>query len=87
MYNYQDISKDKLKYISDIIEESKNVNSSNLIPFFLNATKTASEAGISFSDEETDCIIESLKANMTKADQNKIDSIRNMAKLLVSSNS
>lgn len=86
MYNYHNISKEKLNYISNVIEESKKVNSENLIPFFINASKNAKEDGITFTDEETDYIINSLKTNMTKADQNKIDTIRTMAKLLVSNN-
>lgn len=87
MYNFGNISKEKMAYISNILEQSKSVNSDNLIPFFLNASKNANEAGITFSDTETEYIINALKVNMTPAQKNKLETIRNMAKMLSNSNS
>lgn len=88
-YNNSDftsISPEKIKLINDIIEKSKTVSQDNLIPFFLNASATAKANGITFSDRETDIIINSLKTNMTPAQANKIDTVRRLSKILASDN-
>ena len=48
--NISGISPEKLNLLSEIIRQSENVSSENLIPFFLNAAATANAKGINFSD-------------------------------------
>lgn len=44
--NISGISPEKLNLLSEIIRQSENVSSENLIPFFLNAAATANAKGI-----------------------------------------
>lgn len=82
--NFNNISPEKLNFISDIIKQSENVPQDNMITFFINAAATANAKGINFTDAETELIINSLKANMTKEQINKLETIRNLAKAISS---
>lgn len=85
--NINGISPDKLNILTEIIAQSENISSDNLVPFFLNAAATANFRGINFSDEETDIIINALKTNMTKKQINKLDTVRKLSKMIMSSQS
>ena len=85
--NINGISPDKLNILTEIIAQSENISSDNLVPFFLNAAATANSRGINFSDEETDIIINALKTNMTKEQINKLDTVRKLSKMIMSSQS
>lgn len=76
------VSPEKVNLISNIIKQSETVSSENLIPFFLNAASTANQRGITFSDEETDLIINCLKTNMTPEQITKIDTVRKLANII-----
>lgn len=80
--NIKGISPEKLKLISDIIKQSETVSSENLVPFFLNAASTANANGITFSDQETDLIIESLKTNMSSEQITKLETVRKLANII-----
>lgn len=82
--NINNISPEKLNFISNIIKQSENIPKDNLISFFLNAAATANAKGIQFSDAETELIINSLKANMTKEQITKLETVRNLAKAMSS---
>jgi hypothetical protein len=82
--NISGISPEKLNLLSEIIRQSENISSENLIPFFLNAAATANAKGINFSDAETDVIINALKTNMTKEQISKLDTVRKLAKIISS---
>lgn len=85
--NINGISPDKLNILTEIIAQSENISYDNLVPFFLNAAATANSRGINFSDEETDIIINALKTNMTKKQINKLDTVRKLSKMIMSSQS
>ncbi len=85
--NINNISPEKLNFISDIIKQSETVPKDNMIMFFLNAAATANAKGINFTDSETELIINSLKTNMTKEQINKLETVRNLAKAISSQNS
>lgn len=82
--NINNISQEKLNFISEIIKQSESVSQNNLITFFINAAATANAKGIDFSDAETNLIINSLKTNMTKEQINKLETVRNIAKAISS---
>lgn len=79
---FNNISKEKMMLINKIMKESENISSENLIPFFMNATTNAKQQGISFTNKETNEIINSLKKNMTPAEINKLDNIIRLAKII-----
>lgn len=82
--NINNISPEKLNFISDIIKQSESISKDNMITFFINAAANANAKGINFTDAETELIINSLKANMTKEQITKLETIRNLAKAISS---
>lgn len=76
------ISAEKLNMLTEIIKKSENVSGDNMIPFFLNAAADANAKGISFSDSETDLIINALKTNMTPEQISRLETVRRLAKMI-----
>ena len=80
------ISAEKLNMLNDIIRQSEQVSSDNMIPVFLNASATANAKGIHFSDAETELIINALKTNMTPEQINRLEHVRRLAKMIQANN-
>lgn len=80
------ISAEKLNMLTDIIKQSENVSGENMIPFFLNAAANANAKGISFSDRETELIINALKTNMTPEQISRLETVRHLAKMIQADN-
>lgn len=80
------ISPDKLNLLTSILSQAQNKTPNELIPFFLAASQKANSQGVSFNDNETDVIINTLKQNMSPEDQNKIESIRKLSQVITSKN-
>ena len=76
------ISTEKLDTLTNIISGAKGLSNEVIIPFFIKKTNEAASMGIYFSDEETELIIDVLKADMTPEQIKKIDMIKKMALLL-----
>lgn len=77
------ISQEKLSLLTTILSQSQNKSQNELIPFFLATIQKANSQGISFNDNETDLIINTIKQNMSKEDQDKVDNIRRMSALAI----
>lgn len=82
----KNISPDKLNILTNIIEKSNGKSNTELIPFFLEQTARANSMGYSFSDEETELIIDVLKTNMTAEQIKRIDIIKKMSKMIYNKN-
>ena len=65
--NLGNISPEKINVLTDILEKSKNVTPDNMVPFLLNAASQVSAKGITFSDEETQLILNTLRKNMNRS--------------------
>lgn len=76
------ISKEKLNALTNIISGSKNLPNNAIIPFFLKQTTEANSKGINFTDSETELIIDVLKTNMTPEQIKRIDMVKKMAIML-----
>lgn len=76
------ISAEKLNLLTEILSQSESLNANALIPFFLSAASNAGKKGISFSDDETDTILNVLKINMSPAEIQKIETIRKMSHMI-----
>lgn len=76
------ISPEKLNMLNEIIKQSETVSSDNMIPFFMKAAANANAKGISFSDRETELIINALKTNMTPEQINRLNTVRQLAKMI-----
>ncbi len=80
------IPAEKLNMLTDIIKQSENVSSDNMIPFFMNAAANANAKGINFSDKETELIINALKTNMTPEQISRLETVRRLAKIIQANN-
>lgn len=82
----KNIDEKKLKLIKLITEQAKKQNPDEMVSFFMAVNAKANSMGISFNDDETDLILEVFKTKMSPADIKKIDTIRNISKMLTSKN-
>lgn len=78
----QSIDAEKLALLTELVEESKTKPSKEIVPYFLALNAKASQKGISFSDAETELILNVLKERMSKEDIKKIDTIRKLSRMI-----
>ena len=71
------ISNEKLKILTDIVE-----NTGEMIPYFIKASNEATKQGASFTNEETDAILNVLKQKMTPKEQQRIEMVKRLTKLM-----
>lgn len=67
------IPKEKLDFLQKIFFESKKLSQKELIPFFMALASRAKKANISFSQAETDIILEVIRENASPEECKKID--------------
>lgn len=82
--NLKGISPEKLNLLTTILSQAQNKSQNELIPFFLASVQKANSQGLSFNDNETDLILNVLKQNMSKEEQDKIETIRKLSGLVAS---
>lgn len=78
--NLGNISPEKINVLTDILEKSKNVTPDNMVPFLLNAASQVSAKGITFSDEETQLILNTLRKNMNRSQLAQMEHILQLSK-------
>lgn len=76
------INEMKIDLINDFARKIKNKNENELLPFFLATMNKAKENNISFTDEETDIILNELKTKLSVSERKKIDTVRSMIQIL-----
>jgi hypothetical protein len=72
----------KLSMLNAFVKEAEHKTPNELLPFFMASMKKADSNGISFDDSETDMILNVLKTRMSASDIKKIDTIRNLSKMI-----
>lgn len=78
----QGISPEKLALLTELMNQSAGKSPNELIPFFLAAANKAEASGSSFTDNETDLILEVLKADMSPEQRSRIDTIKKLSKMI-----
>ena len=78
----QNISPEKLILLTELMNQSSQKKPEELIPFFLAAANKAESMGTSFTDSETNLILEVLKQNMTPKQQSQIEMIRRLSNMI-----
>ncbi len=78
--NLNHISPEKINVLTDILEKSKNVTNDNMVPFLLNAASQVNAKGITFSDEETQLILNALRKNMNPSQIAGMEKILQLSK-------
>lgn len=76
----------KLKILNEFASQAENKSPNELLPFFMASMKNANSKGISFNDNETELILNVLKQRMSSQDIKKIETIRNLSKIIASKN-
>ena len=72
----------KLQILNNFANEASKKSTNDLLPLFLSVMQNANSSGLAFSDNETELIMDVLKKKMSSKDIKKIETIRNVAKML-----
>lgn len=75
------ISQEKLKMFLELFQQSASKNSNELLPFLLAASRKTG-GNMRFSDAEADLMIKVMKQNMPAGEQQRVDQMLNMIKLM-----
>lgn len=78
----KNIDKDKLNALLKLTNQAESKSKDELLPFFL--TAFSGNKGIDFDDEETNLILEVLKTKMSPKEIKKIDTIKNLSRIIAS---
>ena len=78
----KNIDEKKLKLLISLTEQAEKKEPDKLLPFFIEVTTKANSMGITFNDDETDVILNVLKAKMAPEDIKKIEMIKNLSSMI-----
>lgn len=78
----KNIDEKKLKLLISLAEQAEKKDPEKLLPFFIEVTSKANSMGITFNDDETDIILNVLKARMAPEDIKKIEMIKNLSAMI-----
>lgn len=78
----KDIDSEKLKLLTEMVEQAETKNKDELLPFFLSLNTKAASKGINFNDAETEIILGVLKKKMSPQDIKKIETIRSISNMI-----
>ena len=73
--NFANISQEKMNFLMNFAAQNKSGNAQDMSNMIMGAVNNAKQAGISFTPNETDLIVEVLKQNMSPEEQRKADQI------------
>lgn len=77
------ISNEKLKILTDIVENTGEMDAKQMIPYFIKASNEATKQGASFTDDETNLILNVLKSKMSPKEQQRVETVRKLANMMV----
>lgn len=66
----------KAAFLQAVLNQGKDINQENFLPFFLAMQKNASERGITFTRQETDMIYEQMKNRLSPSDRKQLELLR-----------
>lgn len=72
------ICKDKLNFLQMLVFESNGLSKEQMLPFLMAVSKRSKENNISFSEEEMNAIIETLKRYAAPEDIEKMNKMINL---------
>lgn len=70
----------KLLFLEKILDEMKKQNKETMMPFFLAVNAKAAQAGISFTDQETELIFSQMESRLSPEEKKQFSLIREMMK-------
>ncbi len=78
--NSSDINPRKMALLQEFQRMAKTTPASDMLPLALAITRKAQDMGISFTKDEMQTIINSMRPNMSAKESSQIDMIMNMIK-------
>ncbi len=69
----RNISPAKLRIILELMEASKGKSTDSILPLFMQAQQKMQKQGISFTPEESQLMLDMLKADLSPAEARKVD--------------
>lgn len=76
------ISPEKLKILTQIVENADGKSARELLTYFIQSTNAAAKEGIYFNNDETELILNVLKQGMTEEEIKRIDTVRKLANMM-----
>lgn len=76
------ISTEKMEILTKILNSTDGMEPKQMLAHFIQESNTASKNGINFSDDETNAILNVLKADMSPEEIKRIDTIRKMVSII-----
>ena len=80
--SFANISSEKLEFLMQFAAQNKTGNAKEMSNMLFGAVNSAKQAGIEFTPNETDLIIEILKQNMSPEERRKADQILTLMKAM-----
>lgn len=75
---FQNMEPKKAEFLRQILSQMETKKQSEVLPFLLTVTATASSRGITFNEQETDFIVSQMTASMSAAEKKKVALLRKM---------
>ncbi|MDD7388670.1 MAG: hypothetical protein PUG60_03240 [Lachnospiraceae bacterium] len=66
----------KAAFLQAVLNQGKDINQENLLPFLLAMQKNAGERGITFTKQETDMIYNQVKNRLSPSDRKQLELLR-----------
>ena len=68
----------KAAFLQAVMNQGKDLNQNNILPFLLAMQKNANERGITFTEQEADLIYNQVKANLSPSHRQQLEFLRPM---------
>lgn len=78
----KNIDNSKLEILNEVLSKADDKKKNELLPYFMAASRQAEAMGMSFTNEETDLIIELLTGDMSDAEKARVNYIRKLAAMV-----
>lgn len=72
----------KLAFLMEIMQQLQGKSMEEALPLLMNANQKASQNGISFTNDETDLLLDCFSAQLSPAEKKKIAMMRRMLKMM-----
>ncbi|MCR5736775.1 MAG: hypothetical protein K6G64_03900 [Eubacterium sp.] len=76
------ISEEKMNILSHIINGAKGMEPKQMLTYFIQQSGQAASQGITFSDEETNLILDVITTDMSQADKKRVQTIQRMVQMM-----
>ena len=70
----------KLLFLEQVLTELQKQNKDTIMPFFLAVNAKASQAGIQFTDQETELIFSQIEKKLSPTEKKRFQMIRSLMK-------